>query len=239
MKTIVLGDTHGRIDWKNIIDDREDDWDRVIFIGDYVDTHEDISPAQQLHNLKEIVEFKKKSDKEVVLIVGNHDYHYWPGIEERYSGYQPQMRQSFQQIFEENRSLFQIAFSDEFGRIYTHAGLTETFLVRMGIYHKGSKGIVEQLNLQFEARPRLFGFHPGDYSGFGDDIRQGCIWVRPRSLYEDGVNKLQVVGHTTVRSINKPLRDGNKKGFYLIDTLGTSGEYLFIDEGGKIQIMKL
>jgi len=43
MRIIALGDTHGRTDWKQIT--ARERFDKVVFIGDYFDTHEDdISP---------------------------------------------------------------------------------------------------------------------------------------------------------------------------------------------------
>ena len=75
MKTIVLGDTHGRNIWKDIV--AQEKADRVIFIGDYFDSY-DLEPAIQQHNFKEIIEFKEKDECEVILLVGNHDYHYLP-----------------------------------------------------------------------------------------------------------------------------------------------------------------
>lgn len=41
MRVIALGDTHGRLHWKAITS--KDDFDKVIFIGDYFDTHDGIS----------------------------------------------------------------------------------------------------------------------------------------------------------------------------------------------------
>ena len=97
MKQIALGDTHGRKDWKRILDQ---DFDRAIFIGDYFDTHEDTAPVEQLHNFLEICEYKRKSDRHIILLIGNHDHHYWPGIDETYSGYNARMRQSFQKAID-------------------------------------------------------------------------------------------------------------------------------------------
>ena len=67
MKTIVLGDIHGRNVWKDIV--FQEEADRVIFIGDYFDSF-DIGPADQMFNFKEIIEFKEKSgDAEKDLII--------------------------------------------------------------------------------------------------------------------------------------------------------------------------
>ena len=40
MKTLVLGDIHGE-HWYDIIEDEQPD--KIIFLGDYVSTHENIS----------------------------------------------------------------------------------------------------------------------------------------------------------------------------------------------------
>jgi len=49
MRTIFLGDTHGRPTWKDII--TKENPDRVVFIGDYFDSF-DIGGAEQIHNFK-------------------------------------------------------------------------------------------------------------------------------------------------------------------------------------------
>ncbi len=74
MKTIFIGDIHGRDVWKTIIDNETPN--RVVFMGDYFDSF-DISPAEQQYNFKEIIEFKEKGECEVIMLVGNHDFHYF------------------------------------------------------------------------------------------------------------------------------------------------------------------
>lgn len=60
----------------------------------------------------------------------------------------------------------------------------------------------------------------------GDDVTQTPIWVRPYSLQIDKLDDFrQVVGHTT----QDKLQIG--KHITYIDTLGTSGEYLIIEDG--------
>ena len=44
MKTIVFGDIHGRMEWYDIV--QAENPDKVIFLGDSVSTHEDISSDQ-------------------------------------------------------------------------------------------------------------------------------------------------------------------------------------------------
>lgn len=56
MKTIVLGDIHGRRVWMDVVNTQT--FDKVVFLGDYVDSF-DVSGKDQLENLMDIVAFKK------------------------------------------------------------------------------------------------------------------------------------------------------------------------------------
>ncbi len=226
MKQIIIGDIHGRTIWKDIVNQ---EFDRVIFIGDYVDTHEDINGSQQLENLLNVIEFKKQNQDKVILLVGNHDYQYWPGSPDRgqYSGYQVRMAPSFEAVFDQNKKLFQMCFEDEFKTIYSHAGLTKTF-----IENKIGHLDTNHINDVFRYSPKSFCFYMGDHSGSGDNINQSCIWVRPNSLYRDGIDRLQVVGHTSVNSIGHPPKN-ERRGFYDVDCLPK--EYLVrVDEEFEI-----
>ena len=70
MKTLVLGDVHGRTIWKDIIE--KENPDRVIFLGDYVSTHELISSDQQIEELYAILDYKENNPDKVILLRGNH-----------------------------------------------------------------------------------------------------------------------------------------------------------------------
>ena len=79
MKILVLGDIHGRIIWKDIIDIENPDL--TIFLGDYVTTHEHITASQQIVNLEAILQYKEENLNKVILLRGNHDLqelgYYW------------------------------------------------------------------------------------------------------------------------------------------------------------------
>ena len=70
MKTLVFGDIHGRTCWKDIIEREKPD--RVVFLGDYVSTHEDITAEQQIENMNAILRLKEQRiegvDPEVILL---------------------------------------------------------------------------------------------------------------------------------------------------------------------------
>ena len=230
MKIVVIGDIHGRTIWKRIVDNNQDAT-KIVFIGDYVDSF-DISGIEQLDNLQEIIKFKTDNPDKVVLLVGNHDYQYWPGSPDigNYSGYQPTMYYSFYQLFNDNRKLFQMVYVDNYDNWYSHAGFTKTW-VEKAIGNLDA----EQINRVFEYSPRSFKFYENDRSGCGDSIYQSCIWVRPDSLYKDGINKTQIIGHTQITKID--LGKSVRRNYYMIDAI-QYGEYLIIEDGifkvGKI-----
>ena len=79
MKILILGDIHGRTIWKDIIE--KESPDKVIFLGDYVSTHDNISSETQIANLNDILDYKEANSSKVILLRGNHDIqhlgYYW------------------------------------------------------------------------------------------------------------------------------------------------------------------
>ena len=221
MKTRFLGDTHGRATWKDII--TKENPDRVIFIGDYFDSF-DIGPAEQMFNFKEIIEFKKQAkDIEVILLVGNHDFHYYPGGE-TYSGYKAGSAPAIRQLLEENKDHLQMCYQLD-NILCTHAGIGHNWLVEQERYESGS--IVDFVNDLWNYKPNQFmfcGFDP-----YGDSFTQTPIWIRPMSLMsgnkETFLKKdyIQIVGHTGVRMIDMGKATGGR--YYFIDAIDV-GQYL-------------
>ena len=72
MKTVTIGDIHGRCDWKKV---NPADYDIIIFLGDYVDSYT-IEDQAMLDNLAEIVALKKRFPQKVKLLLGNHENSY-------------------------------------------------------------------------------------------------------------------------------------------------------------------
>ena len=236
MKTVVIGDVHGRSLWKLIVN--QENPDRVIFIGDYFDSFE-ISGVEQIQNFKEIIEYKKTSGKEVITLVGNHDHHYYPEVGYTgTSGYQSRISPSINQVIDENRQHLQIAYSfDEF--LFTHAGVSPTFMD--GEFGEGGwveDNVVELLNDLFKYKPKSFDFNGTD--PYGDNTYQTPIWIRPKSLmavnkkHNKGLKKkyIQVVGHTHVKKLDLVGSQKSAGGrYYLIDCQESTGEYLVIQDG--------
>jgi predicted phosphodiesterase len=232
MKLIALGDTHGRTDWKQIISNTE--YDKVVFIGDYFDTHEDITPEQQKSNFEDLIEYKKSNMDKVVLLFGNHDYHYLRTVNETYSGFQEWHRTDIAEMLHKalDADLMQMCLIDG-NYIFSHAGITKTWLKNTG--YTGEEPLELFINDLFKYQPLAFRFTSGiNHSPYGDDICQTPIWVRPQSLYADCLDDyIQVVGHTT----QKQLKIVDNK-IVLIDTIGMSGQFLCVTDG-EMSVLEL
>jgi hypothetical protein len=153
MKTLSIGDVHGRNTWKNILFGSAynyEKWmlektngtieegnytifnslDKIIFVGDYADSF-DIDDVEIKKNLLEIIAFKKMLPNKVVLLVGNHDVQY---IDKDHfcSGFRHTMLWDLNTIFNDNIEHFQMAYlasgEDKTKILWTHAGVTNGWL---------------------------------------------------------------------------------------------------------------
>jgi UDP-2,3-diacylglucosamine pyrophosphatase LpxH len=132
-KILVIGDVHGNDGWKPLVEYAFLNFIDVIFVGDYVDSFT-LSTSTILHNLKEIIDLKKKHADKVTLLLGNHD---WAYIHDRngISGFKWQVWQDYKKLFNDNKELFQIAWGyyNSKSKKYTlgtHAGLTYNYYKR-------------------------------------------------------------------------------------------------------------
>jgi predicted phosphodiesterase len=237
MKTVVLGDTHGRSNWKLAIY-QEEPIDRLIFIGDYFDSY-DIPGVEQIDNFKNIIKYKEDNPQvEVVMLIGNHDHHYFPEIGYTgTSGYQHRIAPSITQVIDENRHHLQMAYGFD-NYLFTHAGVSPVFMDQVfGKDNWSKESVVVDLNELFRYKPKAFEFN--GFDAYGDNSTQTPIWIRPGSLmssnkkHEKGLKKdyIQVVGHTHMKRIDLKGSDQFTGGrYYFIDTMESSGDYLIIQD---------
>lgn len=235
MKITAIGDIHGRDLWKKIID-KESDSDMFVFVGDYVDTHENINGFKQLENLKEILRFKRDNPEKVRLLIGNHDYHYFPkpivwGL--YYSGFQGHMIPDFREYLSSayNDGMIQPCYVHE-DLLFVHAGVSKTWCQT---YDVDQSDLEHSLDDLFYTKISAFDFQidpdtdRGWSNPYGDNIFQSPLWIRPKSLLEDKIDGYrQIVGHTQMKSI------GLEASVKFIDTLEV-GQYL-IYENNKFKI---
>ena len=263
MKTLSIGDIHGRSIWKDILfgDAREYEiwrtatesgadpldaelWkdcpfmsaDKIIFIGDYVDSFT-VTNVIMLQNLEEIVHFKKIVGDRVVLLLGNHDVQYILN-NLGCSGYRPEMRPDLYKLFADNESLFSMAYQVEASNgdsyLWTHAGVTSGWLDQLKdemfnehfrffeiVEDRKPQTIADMLNLAWELNMQVLHSVDGDSGGWSKWA--GPLWVRPRKLNSKYLDKIsQIVGHTPVDDIHKThikWTDDSKTIHYYIDCL--------------------
>lgn len=219
MRTLVLGDIHGRLIWEDIIE-KEKNIDKIIFLGDYVTTHELISDEQQLFNFENILTYKEDNPEKVILLRGNHDlWKFSWGDCTPYSSSWLEKKLLFK--FNQFSRLSQWIYIQD-NIIFSHAGVSQVWLDNNNLK-------LEDINKQ--GWSEIFGFTPNRYSdSSGTSITQPPTWIRPESLAMCAVNNyIQVVGHTTVNKIFD-MHSSNKEypHIWLCDNL--PNEYLVIDD---------
>ena len=214
MITIILGDTHGRTCWKEII--QKQSYDRIIFLGDYVSTHEkNMTEEDQINNLEEILKFKEANPDKVVLLRGNHDCQHlfdedWAKCTGLFSNVSQYMHEIKERFLEDTQWIF----VDENNVIYSHAGVSQTWMDNSGFMN------LEEVNM---ARPdERFGFIPDSpWDCYGDSVTQPPTWIRPQSLVKCNIKGYdQVVGHTPftiIANVNKSTK--GHQTIWFCDTL--------------------
>lgn len=225
MKTLVLGDIHGRTIWKDII--AKERPDKVIFLGDYVSTHDGVPADVQISNLKEILIYKD-CHPNTIMLRGNHDMQHLGYSWAEASGYDPQVEKEMHKLKDEFLEKTQWIYID--GRtIFSHAGISKIWL-------QGQHLDLDTIN--DEPPSEKFGFIPDaiHYDFHGTSATQSCTWIRPQTLLDVRVEGYdQVVGHTPVQyCANVGALDKRCFNLWLCDALG-QGSYLVINKGIYIE----
>lgn len=233
MKIIIISDLHGLQIWKDILN-QEGSWNKVIFLGDYLDSF-NIPGMKQLENLMDIIEFKKANHDKVELLWGNHEHHYQKFSQhEIYSGYQVGMVSQFQFVLDDYKHLFKIAHQ-EGEYLFSHAGISDEWTTSSISGYWNEDDVVRRVNELYYYQPYHFNILPGN-SHSGQETYQGPLWIRPRSLMlankTSALKKkyIQIVGHTHQGIDFKGKSTGGR--YYFTDCLTEfGGEYLTINNG--------
>lgn len=234
-KYLHIGDMHGRWD-KFFTKDftplyRIEDFDKIIFFGDYWDSF-DVDFETQKRTFNAIINLKKRYPEKFVLLLGNHDVHYlYLDVKYRCSGFQDKYSAAIHALMSDNKNLFDYFFVYE-NTVCSHAGIIGHFeyvmLDRYGLTWK-DYGAVKVGNEPKEL------FYVGRDNG-GRDIFDGPLWIRPNILkrypaFEDDI--VQVFGHTYNPYMQVCMEEGCK--YFNIDC----SQNLVKTIGGDFEIIEL
>lgn len=193
-------------------------FDKIIFIGDYVDSFV-IDNLTILSELNDIIHFKRVMGDRVELLIGNHDISYIIHGQSC-SGFRPEMQFDLYKIFHDDINFFKIAHeetsSDGSIWLWTHAGVSSGWYNQSFLRHISSpkyrfadivkefdmdnKTVSEQLNFAWELK--LTSLYDVDYYSGGISPWAGPLWVRPGIFDENPLSGYnQIVGHTPVNDI--------------------------------------
>jgi len=248
MKHLFVGDTHGRSYWKIPILGHDpvtntgskytiDDFDKVVFTGDYVDSHEvDITSDMMVDHLKELIDLKLKYPEKVTLLIGNHDLHYiFDPARFECSGFNSEVYEALHAIYNANIDLFDAMYQYK-DHISSHAGIHVGWLkYRFNKYITDlEEPIADAINYEFN---RFYDIYTKQISnlpiadmpwelfdvGYLRGGRQkvgGPFWVDRRLSQEKPAKGYhQIVGHTPVKHISEYPRNDSTSITY-IDVMG-------------------
>lgn len=234
MKIAVIGDIHSRSNWQKI--DLEQ-YDRVVFMGDYFDPYTyNISYDARWDNFQKILELKKKDPFKVILLFGNHDFHYLPSIQEKYSRYDnvmaldPKFRvgETFEKLLHDGVLLLGYAMQGT-NLFFSHATISvpwyNTHILGKSRSEREEAPVLaipdlEEARLELEAAMHTipiesYGFTDASWDVYGYDPSNGPLWWRCMDQYGTGLQEenilrgiFQVNGHTQVRDLWVVERNG-------------------------------
>lgn len=231
MKILVLGDIHGRTIWKDIFE--KENPDKLIFLGDYLHSRENISREDQIENLKLILDLKDAHSENVILCRGNHDIcclgYYWAETGDR----DHRLIKMMEPLADRFLELSQWVHIED-NIIFSHAGVSEVWMEEVAKIKYPE--IINDL-----PPSEIFGFWPTKMTDFhGYSPTQPPTWIRPSTLvHYMPKGYTQVVGHTPsnlgivnyTEYYNDTFDDSVKaEPLYLCDVLQDQ-QYLIIEDG--------
>jgi hypothetical protein len=203
--TVIIGDVHGSTYRQVAV--KENPNCRYIFLGDYLDPYEDIDNNTLLENLRNIIRFKQEHPDEVVLLLGNHDLHYFVEESELCTRFNYALAPEISEIFRTNYHLFKFAHQID-NCLFTHAGVIHSWFVDD---FKGdlTKNIADQLNNPTPEQLKPL-FQCGFFRGGEVNKVGGIFWADIHELLDPLQGYTQIVGHNRVDDIRDFTDNGGR-----------------------------
>lgn len=231
MTTITIGDLHGSSAWKRINPLK---YDRVIFMGDFVDS-DTVDETAVYANLKSLIQWKEKLPDRIILLWGNHDLAYFYGGHERHycSGFRPVMLSRLFAFYTHYKAYFQAAFQVN-NHLWTHAGLSQPYFEQCILQEirPGDENLAATLNRLFDEYYEPL-YYISAYRG-GLHEHGGIFWADAKETVHDPlIGYHQVVGHTkSWDGIVVADHYGNNTSVTYVDCLHNRSEFFKLEIGG-------
>lgn len=198
-KILVIGDVHGRRDWKYSVDKLRGQYDKIVFLGDYVDSFF-IPDGEIINNLEEIIKFKSENIENTTLLWGNHETQldYINGCPFNCSGFRRSYAPALKSIFKYNEHLFCAAkIIDD--KLFTHAGITQKWAADNNLTKENAERKINNMFLRRDSALWSISQYRGGY-----DYTGSPFWADWEELIEDPWGEFQQhVGHTQVSNFLK------------------------------------
>ena len=191
MKILINPDIHGRIFWKYSIE-HKDEFNKIIFLGDYLDAYSPDLLVNEKDNFKEIIQFKKDNLDKVILLLGNHDCHYINSKILHSSRYNLFKANIYHKLFNDNLDLFQLIYIyDKY--LFSHAGVYEEWLKMCDL------NLDDLINYDLDKLAsylNVLDYYRGGYGNVGS-----CIWADIRDSETEKLLKgyYHIFGHTQLK----------------------------------------
>lgn len=222
MKYLFVGDIHNHYYMFNDIDrlDKEYNFNRIIFMGDYVDDW-NTTNQESLKTLDKVFELKRNRPGKYTFLIGNHEFSY---LGYKCSGHKYDSEDIMIKQLTENIDLFDLATSVNCNdKIYicTHAGFTNAFIKELIGDEKYYDYVLyyKMVDMNQDKLNNLEPFSHASYIRGGGYENSSCIWCDRREhsyfSYQESLIPYQIVGHTPVKTVIE------ENGIYFIDTHST------------------
>lgn len=198
---LTVGDVHGTSLWKTIDIDK---YDKVVFLGDYVDPYAGITNNDAYNNFKDIIEFAKSNLNKVSLLIGNHDAHYillntQIGNQIQSSRFSSKYAHKLHELYMDHIDMFFVSYQFT-NHLWTHAGISNKYYKTICNDYSDVQSISDYLNQKWiNLDQNLFdiGYIRGGRKKFG-----GILWADILETKEDPLQGYhQIVGHSRIDNI--------------------------------------
>jgi predicted MPP superfamily phosphohydrolase len=224
MKICVIPDIHQTTLWKKV---NIDLFDKVIFLGDYFDCWTNKWP-KQINNFNAILKLKKNNINKVDVLFGNHETSNY--FNEQCSGFQSYYAENIKRALIHEYQYMQIISLYD-GWLFSHAGVSQRWMDYSGIKS------VEEINQLFKEKPNCFTWVGPD--GYGNNEREGCLWIRIPALMKTAVKGYnQVVGHTELSKLELRTSPYSETKIICIDSDDHSNIIILDTETGEFTMYK-